>query len=108
MLNAASRGQLANVQQLLDRGCPVDVCDYDKRTGLMLAAVNGHEVRCTDVQNPTRAQHHASSGWLLWVVATGSSFALVSVFITCASITIPASYCANSPLTVHTMDGWLW
>jgi ankyrin repeat protein len=44
MLNAASRGMVANVQQLLDRGCPVDVCDYDRRTGLMLAAANGHEV----------------------------------------------------------------
>uniref|UniRef100_A0A383WLL7 Ion transport domain-containing protein n=1 Tax=Tetradesmus obliquus TaxID=3088 RepID=A0A383WLL7_TETOB len=43
MLNAASRGRLASVQQLLDRGCPADVCDYDKRTGLMLAAANGHE-----------------------------------------------------------------
>jgi ankyrin repeat protein len=44
MLNAASRGLLADVQHLLDRGCPVDVCDYDRRTGLMLAAANGHEV----------------------------------------------------------------
>ncbi|WIA41476.1 hypothetical protein OEZ86_005053 [Tetradesmus obliquus] len=43
MLNAASRGRPASVQQLLDRGCPADVCDYDKRTGLMLAAANGHE-----------------------------------------------------------------
>jgi ankyrin repeat protein len=46
MLNAASRGRMATVQQLLDRGCAVDVCDYDKRTGLMLAAANGHEVSC--------------------------------------------------------------
>jgi hypothetical protein len=50
MLNAASRGRLATVQQLLDRGCPVDVCDYDKRTGLMLAAANGHEVSCGVMQ----------------------------------------------------------
>jgi hypothetical protein len=44
MLNAASRGDINSVQHLLDRGCPVDVCDYDKRTGLMLAAANGHVV----------------------------------------------------------------
>jgi ankyrin repeat protein len=45
MLLAAAAGDVATVQQLLDRGCPPDACDYDKRTGLMLAAANGHEVR---------------------------------------------------------------
>jgi ankyrin repeat protein len=44
MLVAASSGDVATVQQLLDRGCPPDACDYDKRTGLMLAAANGQEV----------------------------------------------------------------
>jgi ankyrin repeat protein len=44
MLVAAASGDLATVQQLLGRGCPPDACDYDKRTGLMLAAANGQEV----------------------------------------------------------------
>ncbi|KAF8054945.1 AKT1 [Scenedesmus sp. PABB004] len=42
MLNAASGGDTAGVARLLERGCPPDACDYDKRTGLMLAAAQGH------------------------------------------------------------------
>lgn len=45
MLNAAADGKLSTVKQLLQRGCSPDVCDYDKRTALMLATANGHEVR---------------------------------------------------------------
>jgi hypothetical protein len=43
LLNAASSDDVAAIQQLLKRGCPADACDYDKRTGLMLAAANGHQ-----------------------------------------------------------------
>jgi len=42
MLRACSKGRVSNVQTLLDQGCPHDACDYDKRTGLMLAAAHGH------------------------------------------------------------------
>jgi ankyrin repeat protein len=46
MLVAAAAGDIGTVQQLLARGCPPDACDYDRRTGLMLAAANGQEVSC--------------------------------------------------------------
>jgi ankyrin repeat protein len=42
MLDAASKGRVGTVKQLLARGCPADAADYDRRTGLMLAAANGH------------------------------------------------------------------
>eukprot|EP00878_Enallax_costatus_P011541 GHUV01012048.1.p1 GENE.GHUV01012048.1~~GHUV01012048.1.p1 ORF type:complete len:746 (+),score=322.29 GHUV01012048.1:330-2567(+) len=43
MCYAASAGDVATIQRLLDRGCPADVADYDRRTGLMLAAANGQQ-----------------------------------------------------------------
>lgn len=42
LLRACTLGDSATVQSLLDCGCPADACDYDRRTGLMLAAANGH------------------------------------------------------------------
>eukprot|EP00775_Hariotina_reticulata_P006155 gene6155-6392_t len=43
LLNAASSNDVAAIEHLLKRGCPPDACDYDKRTGLMLGAANGHK-----------------------------------------------------------------
>jgi hypothetical protein len=42
LLRAAAVGDAATVQGVLDSGCPPDAADYDRRTGLMLAAANGH------------------------------------------------------------------
>lgn len=45
MCYAAAAGDVRAIQRLLDRGCLADVADYDRRTGLMLAAANGQQVR---------------------------------------------------------------
>ena len=44
LLSAAAAGDAPYVAQLLRRGCPPDAADYDRRTGLMLAASEGKEV----------------------------------------------------------------
>ncbi|DBA89172.1 TPA: hypothetical protein ACH3X1_016329 [Trebouxia sp. C0004] len=41
-LYAAARGDTSQIQQMLQQGFPPDSCDYDKRTGLMLASTRGH------------------------------------------------------------------
>lgn len=46
LLRAAAVGDAATVQAVLDSGCPPDAADYDRRTGLMLAAANGHRCVC--------------------------------------------------------------
>lgn len=51
MCYAAAAGDVAVIQRLLDRGCPADAADYDQRTGLMLAAANGQEVRYTEPED---------------------------------------------------------
>ena len=43
MLDAASKGDEAKVQRLLNRGVSPSCCDYDKRTPLMVAAQEGKD-----------------------------------------------------------------
>jgi len=42
LLSCASSGDLTGIIQLLDEGASVNSCDYDKRTGLHVAASEGH------------------------------------------------------------------
>lgn len=49
MCYAASAGDIPTIQRLLDRGSSADVADYDRRTGLMLAAANGQQVYALDL-----------------------------------------------------------
>lgn len=44
MLNACYWGAAEEVARLLQHGCPADVADYDGRTALFVACVNGREV----------------------------------------------------------------
>ena len=44
MLNACHWGDTAMVQRLLDKGVSPDVADYDGKTALFVATVNGKEV----------------------------------------------------------------
>lgn len=41
---AAADADVTKAKQLLAQGVPIDVCDYDKRTALMVSAAAGHEV----------------------------------------------------------------
>lgn len=50
MLIAASRGDLNKALKLLRRGCSPDVCDYDKRTALMVAASHNQKVSIIGVK----------------------------------------------------------
>jgi ankyrin repeat protein len=43
-LSAAAKGQVDRVKLLLQQGYNANTADYDKRTALMLAAGNGHNV----------------------------------------------------------------
>lgn len=42
LLTACSKGRVERVQEVLTAGCSPDASDYDRRTGLMLAAAHGH------------------------------------------------------------------
>lgn len=46
MCSAASRGDVATLQQLIDAGTPADAPDYDGRTPLHLAAAEGQLAAC--------------------------------------------------------------
>jgi ankyrin repeat protein len=42
LLTACSKGRVERVREVLTAGCSPDASDYDRRTGLMLAAAHGH------------------------------------------------------------------
>jgi hypothetical protein len=68
LLKAACNGDVMSTRLLLRRGCPPDVCDYDGRSALMLAASRGFEVcvcwhRCVGVPHVVSLQAaHFNSG----------------------------------------------
>lgn len=89
MLNAASRADINTLQRLLERGCSADVCDYDKRTALMLAAANGHEAVVSLLlaagANPC-ARDNFGSNAVLEAVNNGQSVVLEQLLAAGASL----------------------
>ncbi|EKX43131.1 hypothetical protein GUITHDRAFT_73307 [Guillardia theta CCMP2712] len=43
MCNAAAKGDLAQIKNLVAKGASVNACDYDRRSALHLAAAEGHD-----------------------------------------------------------------
>lgn len=84
MLNAASRADINTLQRLLERGCSADVCDYDKRTALMLAAANGHEVRHTRAILSYSPQCLSGDGKRLILCSYGGAQQVFFVWLTCS------------------------
>ena len=72
LLRAAAAGDIASVSRMLERGVLPDSADYDRRTALMLAAANGHEVILIFVarNNMMFPVHCVCNSTLSWFVCT--------------------------------------